>query len=362
MKILDNYSLLKNNTFRINVKARFFCVARNLENLSEIRSNPKLNTQPKLFLGAGANILFTKDFSGLVIKNEFSGLMIVSEDNDYVVVEVGGGENWHNLVDWAVKNNWGGIENLALIPGTVGAAIVQNIAAYGQNISDVFDSLEAFDMDSGLIKVFRKKECKLSYRDSYFKTKQGSKYFVFKVRLKLAKKPIINTSYFETGKTYTVKGSLEQELANIAKSPYTIKDIFNAVISIRTKKLPDISKIGTAGSFFKNPVITREKYLQLLKVDPDLQCYPVDKLTYPKLNDPKLTHEDYVKIPGGRLLDNLDWKGRRLGNAGTHITQAMAIVNYGSSNPLDIVKIYKQMQQDVIKHYGIKMEPEVNII
>lgn len=362
MKVYMNYSLKKENTFHLDVKAKYFAIIKNINQLKVLIENDSYKKLKKLIIGQGANILFTKDFDGLVIKNKIDGIKILEENSNHVLIEVGSGENWHEFVMYAVDHNYGGVENLALIPGTVGAAPVQNIAAYGQNMSDVFDSLVAVDTTTGYVKKFEKEECDFKYRDSYFKSTNGQKYYVTTVIFKLSKNYKIDTSYFETGHTYKTKGSLEQELENIATKPYSLKDISNAVINIRIKKLPSIKKFGNAGSFFKNPVITKEKYIELLKSDPDLQCYPVDKLTYPKLDDPCLTHDDYVKIPGGRLLDNLGWKGKRRGNVGTYKYQAMAIVNYGKAKPSDIVSFYHKMQDDVYKHYGIKLEPEVNII
>lgn len=362
MKIFKNYSLKNQNTFGLDVKAKYFVIVKNSDDLKEIINNIIFKKLDKLVIGQGANILFTKDFDGLVIKNEIMGIKELKSNKNQSLIEVGAGVNWHTFVIYTVNHNFGGVENLALIPGTVGAAPVQNIAAYGQNISDVFDSLIAVNMITGKKKKFNKKECNFKYRDSYFKSLEGKKYFVTKVIFKLSNVPEINTSYFETGNTYTKKGSLRKELEQIAKPPYLLRDVYNAVINIRKKKLPDIQEFGNAGSFFKNPVITRMKYNELVKSDPDLQCYPVDKLTYPKLDDPSLKIDDYVKIPGGRLLDNLGWKGRRIGNVGTYKNQAMAIINYGDAKPKEIVKLYKNMQKDVFKHYGIKLEPEVNII
>lgn len=362
MKIFENYSLINENTFHLDVKAKYFAIITSVDELKDLINNNLYKEVNKLFIGQGANILFTKDFDGLVIKNEILGIETLEYNKKNSLVSVGSGENWHDFVMYSVDNNLGGIENLALIPGTVGAAPVQNIAAYGQNMSDVFHSLIAINTETGEERTFSKEECSFKYRDSFFKSVEGKKYFVYEIIFKLSTNSEVNTSYFEIGNTYTQKGSLLQELESVSKPPYSLRNVADAVIRIRQKKLPDVLVYGNAGSFFKNPVITKEKYNKMIKTDPDLQCYPVDKLTYPKLDDPKLNAEDYVKIPGGRLLDNLGWKGKRVGNVGTYKNQAMAIINYGGAKPEEIVNLYKNIQDDVLKNYGIKLEPEVNII
>lgn len=362
MKIFENYSLKSENTFHLDVNARYFTVVKNDKDLKEIFDDDKFSEVSKLIIGEGANILFTKDFDGLVIKNEILGIKILKSDKNKSLIEVGAGVNWHDFVTYAVDHNLGGVENLALIPGKVGAAPVQNIAAYGQNMSDVFESLSAINMITGEEKEFTEQECDFKYRDSYFKSAQGKKYFITKVVFRLSKVPEINTSYFETGNTYTSRGSLLQEVESFSKPPYTLKDVADAVIRIRQKKLPNVLEFGNAGSFFKNPTITKEKFKELVKNDPDLQCYPVDKLAYPRLDDSNLKQEDYVKIPAGRLLDNLGWKGKRVGNVGTYKNQAIAIINYGGAKPQEIINLYKDMQDDVFKHYGVKLETEVNIV
>ncbi len=356
LKIYKNYSLKKLNTFRVDVKAKQFVDVESELALKRLLSDKKVRAEKRLIIGAAANILFTKDFDGLVIKNSIKGISLISESKNYVTLEVGSGESWHELVMYSVKNGWAGIENLVYIPGLVGAAPVQNIAAYGQNFSDVFVSLDAIDTKTGKKKVFSKEDCMFGYRDSYFKSKAPGRFVVTKVRLKLAKTAHINTSYFETGKTFAKNVSLEQELALIAKPPYTIHDVAMAVMSIRKKKLPEVSDVGTVGSFFKNPVITKEKYLALKEADPDLQSYPVEDLRYTKK-----VNGEMVKIPAARLLDTLGWKGKKIGKVGTHPTQALAVVNYGAK-PKDILKFTRQMQKAVLDKFGIELEPEVVII
>lgn len=356
MIVRKNYSLKKLNTFRVDIRAKYFVVIKTEEDLLSLLANPKYKKEKRLIIGEAANILFTKDFDGVVIKNSIKGLKLLSEDKDSVKLELGSGENWHDFVLYSVDHGWAGVENLVYIPGLVGAAPVQNIAAYGQNFSDSFIGLSAIDMQKLKPARFTKAQCKFGYRDSYFKSGAPGRYFITKVRLKLDKFSRINTSYFETGKTFTRNVSLEEELSKIATPPYSIKDVALAVMSIRKKKLPEVSEVGTVGSFFKNPIVSRGKYEELKADDPDLQCYPVDDLRYTKN-----VEGDFVKIPAARLLDNLGWKGKRIGNVGTHPTQALAVVNYGATSG-EILKFTKDMQEDVKKEYGIELDPEVVII
>lgn len=360
MKIHKNYSLKEHNTFRIDVNAKYFAEVSSEEEILELLSNKDLKYKKILFLGGGANILFTKDFDGLVVKVEIKGKKIIRENNNELIVEIGSGENWHELVMWSVEKDLGGIENLVYIPGTVGAAPVQNIAAYGQNFEDVFESLNAIDTEKLSKVTFKKSDCKFEYRSSIFK-KQKNRYLITTVTLRLLKNSELNLGYFETGKSYAKNVTLQSELDSIAKPPYSVRDVAQAVMNIRRKKLSDPKKVGTAGSFFKNPVITKQKYEQIKKADPDLQCYPVDNLSYPKLDDPNLTHKDYVKIPAGRLLDNLGWKGKRIGNVGTSSGQALSVESYGATAK-EILDFTKEMQKEVYDQYKIKLEPEVNII
>jgi len=354
MKILKNHSLKKHNTFRVDIKAKYFAEVESEDELLRLIGMPAYKNVRKIVLGEGANILFLGDFDGLVIKNLIKGVKVVSESSEFVELEIGAGESWHELVMFAIEKGWGGIENMVYIPGTVGAAPVQNIAAYGQNFSDVFCSLDAIELESGDHFTFLKADCEFEYRNSRFKTREMGKFVVTKVRIRLAKNPKVNLSYFEIGKSYAKKVSLVGELKNITNP--TIRDVAEAVVRIRKNKLPKVSEIGTAGSVFKNPVVSRAKYEELKKEDQDLQSYPVENLNYEK----EATGE-YVKIPAGRLLDNLGWKGRRIGNVGTYETQALAVVNYGAT-PAEILNFIKQMKKVVKDNYGIALEEEILII
>jgi UDP-N-acetylmuramate dehydrogenase len=313
MEILENYDLKHLNTFGINAKARFFVEIKQEEELKELIKNSIFTENKKFFLGGGSNILITKDFDGIVVKISILGKKILEEDEKSVLLEVSAGENWHDLVTYAVNNNWGGIENLAFIPGTVGGAPVQNIAAYGGNFSDTFDSLYALNIENGEIKKFSKEECHFGYRDSVFKKELRGIYVILRVLIRLSKNPQIETSYYQMGIT---RDSIKDELQKNTKPPYSIKDVYNAVVGIRTRKLPDPSKIPTVGSFFLNIVVTKDKYEELKKKDPELQCYPPDDLHYENLDISNLKKEDFVKVATGRLLQDLGWLGKWIGNVG----------------------------------------------
>lgn len=359
MEILRDYNLSKLNTFGISVDAKFFVEVKSQEDLEKLFTNPTFIENKKFFLGGGSNVLFTKDFDGIVVKISLLGKKIVAEDDKTVLLEVNSGENWHELVTYAIDNNWGGLENLAFIPGTVGAAPVQNIAAYGGNFSDVFETLDAFNVETGEIKTFNKPECKFGYRDSVFKKELKGQYIILKVRLRLLKNPQIETSYYQIGIN---RDSIKDELEKIAKSPYTIKDVYQAVVNIRTRKLPDPVKIPTVGSFFLNSIVSREKYEKLKKEVTELQCYPLDQLHYENLNDASLNKADFVKVATGRLLQALGWLGKWEGNVGVHDRQAMVIVTNGKATGEEVVNFAAKIQKSYFDRYGIKLETEVNFI
>ncbi len=355
----NNYNLSKLNTFGINAKAKFFVEINTEAELMELLQNPIFKENKKFFLGGGSNILFTQDFDGIVVKVSMLGKKIVKEDEKSVLLEVNAGENWHDLVTYAVDNNWGGIENLALIPGTVGGAPVQNIAAYGGNFSDAFDSLYALNVESGEIKKFSKEECRFGYRDSVFKKELRGKYIILRVVMSLSKNPQIETSYYQMGIT---RDSIKDELQKNAKAPYSIKDVYNAVVSIRTRKLPDPAKTPTVGSFFLNVVVTKEKYEELKKEDPELQCYPPDNLHYENFNMSGLKKEDFVKVATGRLLQDLGWLGKWSGNVGIHDKHALVLVTNGKATGEEVVNFAESVKKSFFDRYGIKLETEVNLI
>lgn len=289
--------------------------------------------------------------------NRLSGRKIVSETDTEVILEIAGGEDWPDLVSWAVSQNYAGIENLALIPGTVGSAPYQNIAAYGQTFDHVFERLSAINLATGKIENFSHKDCRFRYRDSIFQRELKNKYFITQVTLKLAKiNPKITTSY------YSRSESLETELAKFAQKPYSAKDIFRAVNSLRRSKLPDWTKIGTAGSFFKNPFVTKDQLKILQSRISELQFYPTTNMDYPRPDDPVFDHTQYVKIPAGRLLEELGWKGKHIGNVGTYEKHALVIVAYPGATGPEVCEFAEQMRADVKKSYGLTLDSEVVMV
>lgn len=331
IKVRHNANLVGYNTFRIPAKAKDFLV------LEDPKDLPK---KPYFILGEGANILLTKDIERLVIKNELKGRKIVAEDDESVTIEVASGENWMDLVNWTVDMGWSGLENMAFIPGTVGAALVGNIAAYGGNFEDVLIQVKCVD------RIFSKEECRLGYHDSAFK--HGLRdIFITSVTIRLLKKFLSETSY------HSRYESLTQKLT----PPCTPRKIAEAVTKLRREKLPDWRKIGTAGSFFKNPVVKKEKALALQKEISELQIYPAEKLLY----DDQISG-DFVKIPAGRLLDELGWKGKRIGNVGTWPKHALTVVNHGGATGIEILEFAQKMKKDIRSHFGIELEEEVIII
>lgn len=329
-------------------------VAASAKDLLEINTITDLKrldtTQPFMFLGSGANILFTKDFPGVIAKINLAGKKVVQETDNDILIEVAAGENWHKLVTWTVDNDWSGLENMALIPSTVGAAAVGNIAAYGQNQEDVIDSVMAIDLSTGKTEKFSQVECKFAYRESFFK--HQNKYLVTSVFYRLSKK-------FDPQDTYHDRYiSLQGELTKIANSPYSIRDVYQAVINIRSDKLPNWNKVGTAGSFFKNPLISKEKYLKIASQVPQLQWYSAQKLQY------KNTEElpEIVKIPAGRLLDYLGWKGKTVGRVSTSPNQALYVINLGGATGQEIYEYSEAMRADIKKNFDVDVEYEVIVL
>ncbi|MFZ2149915.1 MAG: UDP-N-acetylmuramate dehydrogenase [Minisyncoccia bacterium] len=359
MKIEQNYNLSALNTFGINADAKLFVEIKSEEELSELFATPEFKENKKFFLGGGSNILFTKDFDGIVVKISLLGKKVLKEDDKEILLEVSAGENWHDLVTYSVNNDWGGIENLAYIPGTVGAAPVQNIAAYGENFSEVFISLDAFNIETGNVEEFNKEKCEFGYRSSIFKTKLRGKYIILKVRIQLSKNPVIEDSYYQMGIT---RDSIKEEMQKLSPPPYTIKNVYEAVVSIRKRKLPDPTKIPTVGSFFLNSVVSRKKYEELKKEVTELQCYPPDDLHYKDLDNPAILKEDFVKIATGRLLQELGWLGKWEGNVGVHDRHALVIVTNGKATGEEVVNFAEKIKKSYLDKYEINLETEVNLI
>lgn len=335
--IQSNVNLIAYNTFGIGVKAKHFAQFENLDALKSILKN---NLQEELLiLGGGSNILFTKDFNGIVLKNEIKGFRIIEENEDYFIVESGAGENWHQFVLRCINHNFGGLENLSLIPGSVGASPMQNIGAYGVEIKDVFEKLQAYHIPTGEVHEFKHSDCEFGYRESVFKRKLKGQYVILTVSFKLSKKSTINSSY----------GAIESELEKMGISSPTIQDISNAVIAIRTSKLPDPKIIGNAGSFFKNPVVSKALLMEIQKTYPEVPFYANE-------------NSETVKIPAGWLIEKAGWKGKTFENYGVHKLQALVLVNYGSAKGSEILELSGQIIKDITDKFGVTLEREVNIL
>ena len=353
--IRENVSLVGHHTFRLDVQARYFAKVRSVEELrlflGERRSGERL-----LLLGRGANLLFSGDFDGLVLKTELHGRRVVSEDSESVVLDVAAGEDWPRLVADVVRRGWGGIENLALVPGTVGAAPIQHIACYGHNLQDVFDSLEAVSVEDGTVRRFSREECRFGYRESAFRKELRGAYAVTSVRLRLSKHPALNTSYRSRYE------SLEDELAKMASKPYGVSDVYRAVVAIRRRKLPDIKRLGTAGSFFKNPVVSRDRFLALNRAFPGLPSYPVRRLSYDQPGPPQAPAGERVRVPAGWLIEQMGWKGRRVGHCGLWPRQSLTVVNYGGATPREVLDLVESVREAFRRRYDILLENEVEIV
>ena len=333
--IQTNKNLKEYNTFGISVKAEMFAVFSSIEELKQILSFR--NDKKLLVLGGGSNLLLTKDFDGLVIKNEIKRFEVIEETASEVIVESGAGENWHEFVLNCIDKGFGGIENLSLIPGSVGASPMQNIGAYGVEIKDVFESLSAYHIASGEIHYFDKTKCEFGYRESIFKNKVKGEYIILTVTFRLTKNPTINSSY----------GAINEQLKVMGIQVPTIKELSAAVIAIRQSKLPDPKIIGNAGSFFKNPTVEIALLEQIQKNYPDIPNYPA-------LNGKKLA--------AGWLIEKAGWKGRTFDNYGVHKLQALVLVNYGNCTGQEIFDLSSQIIQDVFEKFGVLLEREVNIL
>jgi len=337
MQILENISLKQYNTFGIEAKARFFCEVQSLEDLNQVL---RLKGYPQKFiLGGGSNMLITKDIDALVLFINLKGIRVIGETAQEVDIEVMAGENWHQLVLYTLSKNYGGIENLSLIPGNTGTAPIQNIGAYGVELKDVFIACEAVDCATAIPKTFSKTDCKFGYRDSFFKNEGKGKYIISSVQLRLQK---VNH------KLHTSYGAIEEELRAMGIVKPTIKDISNAVIRIRRHKLPDPKDLGNSGSFFKNPVLSKSAFLSFNNSYPEAPFYKVTADTY--------------KIPAGWLIEQCGFKGKRYGDAGVHVKQALVIVNYGTATGAELLSLAERIQEKVMQTFGIAIATEVNII
>lgn len=337
--IQQNIDLQAYNTFGISAKAHYFAAVKNINDLNSVLQASEWKRVPKFILGGGSNILFTNDFAGLVIKNEMLGIECIREDDHHIWLKVGAGVNWHSLVMYCVDHGYAGIENLSLIPGTVGAAPMQNIGAYGVELKDIFHELEAVRIEDGKLIIFNHDQCEFGYRDSIFKTQYKNQFVIVNVTLRLHKQSQFNVTY----------GAIQETLKKMNVKELTVKTVSDAVIHIRRSKLPDPKEIGNAGSFFKNAIIPLEQFKQLQQIFPDI----------PHFN----THSpDLVKVASGWLIEQCGWKGKRHGSVGVYDKQALVIVNYGAATGAAVQELVKQIQDSVFARFGIQLIPEVNIL
>ncbi|HEY6502825.1 MAG TPA: UDP-N-acetylmuramate dehydrogenase [Chitinophagaceae bacterium] len=343
MQILENISLKPFNTFGIDTKARYFSSCSDDEELAElmvhaeklVAHNAALGT---FILGGGSNILLTGDVNAFVVKNEIKGVEEIHEDSEYVYVKAGAGENWHAFVLHCLRHNWAGVENLSLIPGNVGASPMQNIGAYGVELADVFWCLDAYHLKEKKVVTFTLSDCKFGYRESVFKNIYKDRFVILNVTFRLRKKPVFHTSY----------GAIQQELEKMKVKDLSIHAISQAVINIRSSKLPDPVIVGNAGSFFKNPEITGNKYESLKEKFPGIVAYSLAGGNY--------------KLAAGWMIEQCGWKGFREGDAGVHPAQALVLVNYGKASGESIYELSERILKSVDQQFGVLLEREVNII
>jgi len=337
LQIQENVSLKNFNTFGIDVSARYFVEIGHEDELVELFMDPQWSQMERLVLGGGSNMLFVNDFDGLVIRMNIRGIEHRINHNE-VFVEAGAGEVWNDLVNFCVAREYAGIENLSLIPGSVGASPIQNIGAYGVELKDVFYSCQAFEIATGTFKKFTNEDCRFGYRDSIFKNELKEKYIITSVKFKLSLIPNLNLKY----------GAIEQELTNRGITNPTIKDISQVVSHIRVSKLPDPSTIGNAGSFFKNPVITADQFEHVRSKFPEVVNYPAGN--------------DLVKLAAGWLIEQCGWKGKVVGHTGTWKNQALVLVNHGEATGEEVYSFSSQIIDSVYRKFGVLLDREVNII
>lgn len=336
MFVKKNISLKSYNTFGIDARAQFLLEIESDEQLREAYQSSEFRALPKLVLGGGSNILFTKNQRKAILKINIRGIEVLDQKGHEVRVKVGAGEVWHQFVLWCLDHDLGGVENLSLIPGTVGAAPIQNIGAYGVELKDVFESLEAYEIKSGKIRSFNKEQCQFDYRHSFFKGRGKDQFVITSVTFKLTTQPIFNVSY----------GGIQQRIDE-KELELNIRNISESVIHIRQIKLPDPIKIGNAGSFFKNPIIEKPLYDALSLIYEDLPHYPVDSGS--------------IKIPAAWLIEQCGWKGKRMDQIGVHARQPLVLVNYGEGKGIEILKLSEQIQSSIQKKFGIELAREINV-
>jgi len=347
MKIKKNFSIKDFNTFSVDVKAKYFVEISDIDELKKILKD--FSNEKKIFLGEGTNTLFVKDWDGIVVKINFLGKEIVNENENNIFVKVNAGENWSDFVDWAVEKNYAGIEGMVMIPGTLGGAVTQSIGAYGQEVKDVLSSIEVLDIEKHKIFKLKPEECDFSYRYSNFKGDWKNKYIVIASTVRLDKGPSLYSLAYS--KKYGRYKSVYEDLEKMVGDKYTIQDFAQAIKRQREKKLPDLEEFGSCGSFFKNPVVDFKKYEELEQKIPDLQPYPLDNLG-----------EKWFKIPAGKLLDELGWKGYWNDNVGVFEKHALCIVTNKNASGTEIVDLANRMKKSVEKNYGVELVEEVDVL
>ena len=339
MNVQENVDLFPYNTFGIHARARYFVTVTSVAEARAVFESQIFRTYPHLILGGGSNLLLTKDFEGVVVKNEIAGIDVVMEEDDVIRLKVGSGENWHHFVMHCVAEGFGGIENLSLIPGTVGAAPMQNIGAYGVEIREVIHDVEAIEMKTGALRTFSRDECAFGYRESVFKQELKDRYFISSITLTLTRSNHrFNISY----------GAIKEVLAEKNINHLSIRAISDAVIDIRRKKLPDPAVIGNAGSFFKNPSIDESIFSRLKRDYPAIPSFPGE--------------HGLIKIPAAWLIEQCGWKGKTFDNIGVHKHQALVLVNYGDGEGNKIWRLAMDIQSSVKEKFDIHLHPEVNVV
>jgi UDP-N-acetylmuramate dehydrogenase len=336
MIIKQNISLLSYNTFGIDVKANYFAEYESIVELHEILHSETVKLNSILHIGGGSNLLFLNDFKGLILHSKIKSIKVIREDEDFVIMEVGSGVVWDDFVAYCVTNGYGGVENLSLIPGEVGASAVQNIGAYGVEVQDLILEVKALEIESAQTRTFQVEECNYGYRISIFKNELKGKYIITSVVFKLSKKPAFKLNY----------QLLEEEV--LKNGEITLQNIRKTIIAIRESKLPDTKLLGNAGSFFMNPVISKSKFVDLQVLYPNIPHYFVT--------------ENEEKLPAGWLIDQCGWKGKSIGNAAVHDKQALVLINKGDATGAEIVQLASEIQKSVKEKFGIELQTEVNYI